>query len=394
MNKFRFLNKIKQLPESTGVYAFEKGKEIIYIGKAVNIKERVKNHKKLILEAEKIEYIKTDSEIEALILEAKLIKQYKPKRNTIWKDDKNYFFVAATKEKSPRIFITHQTKEKADYLGPFVDGSSLKQTLSVLRKVFPFRTCQTLQKKPCLWHQLELCPAPCLDREGNLCRKNANSLLKILGGKKNELLKALKKEMQKASRTRNYEKAADLRDKILYLERTMSHASVIEPIANNSLENLLRTEKPILKIEAYDISNIQGKEATGSMVVFLQRKPCKNLYRKFKIKIQGKPNDTAMIKEVVLRRMKHKEWPYPDLILIDGGVGQLNAAISAKSKSIKAVSLAKKENKLFIEGKKKPIFLKSLPKEISNLILHLRDEAHRFAITYHRKLRAKSLLPD
>jgi len=386
MNKFKFLKISTALPESPGVYAFKKEKSIVYIGKAVNIRERIKSHKKLLGQAEKIGYIKTGSEIEALILEAKLIKKYKPKYNTIWKDDKNYFFVALTKEKSPRIFITHQTEQNNNCLGPFVDGSSLKQSLTVLRKAFPFRTCQVLPKKPCLWRQLNLCPAPCILKTEAVCRRNAKNISRILRGEKNQVLKSLKKEMKLASKKQDYEKAARIRNKIFYLE------NIIKKADTPDLASMLKGKKPISKIEAYDISNIQGKEATGSMAVFIEGRPNKNLYRRFKIKIQGKPNDTAMIKEIIGRRMNHKEWPYPDLILIDGGKAQLNAAAKAKTENIKIISLAKKENKLFVENRKNPILLKSLSRETFNLILHLRDEAHRFAIAYHRKLRAKALL--
>lgn len=203
--------------------------------------------------------------------------------------------------------------------------------------------------------------------------------------------------MKIASKKQDYEKAAKIRNKILYFERIMKNTNIFEAGKTEStLQSLLKAKKPILRIEAYDVSNIQEQEATGSMVTFIQGKPNKSFYRKFKIKLQAKPNDVAMIKEVLSRRLKHKEWPYPDLILIDGGIAQLNTAIKVKNeinKNIKAVSLAKKQNKLFIEGRKKPILLKTLPKEIFNLILHLRDEAHRFAITYHRKLRTRALLP-
>jgi len=153
------------------------------------------------------------------------------------------------------------------------------------------------------------------------------------------------------------------------------------------------------RIEAYDISNIQGKEAVGSMVVFTQGKPDKNQYRKFKIKIEGKPDDIAMMEEVLSRRFAHPEWPYPDLILIDGGIAQLNVAKRTKNKkqktkNIPVMALAKKENKLYVENKKEPLLLKTMPREIFNLILQLRDEAHRFAVSYHRKLRKKILLSN
>ena len=161
------------------------------------------------------------------------------------------------------------------------------------------------------------------------------------------------------------------------------------------LQKILRTKKEISRIEAYDVSNIQGREATGSMITFLNGKACKNFYRKFKIKVSGKPNDIAMIKEVLSRRFQHKEWGLPDLILIDGGKAQLNAALQCLglgTRRFKVVALAKRKNELFIEGRKGPILLKSLPREVFNLILQLRDEAHRFAISYHKKLRETILL--
>jgi len=175
---FKFLsrNKISQLPKSPGVYAF-KNKEILYIGKAANIRERVKNHFQqpayrdnlFINQVSKIGYIKTKSEIEALIFEANLIKKYQPKYNVVWRDDKNYFFVGMTNEDFPRIFLTHQPNPISNlqftiynFAGPFVDGKALKQTLKILRKVFPYRSCKTLPNRPCLWYHLGRCPAPCL----------------------------------------------------------------------------------------------------------------------------------------------------------------------------------------------------------------------------------------
>lgn len=353
--KFKTLpkNKISKLPEAPGVYAFLKGRKFLYIGKAVNLLNRVKQHKLDSVEFTKLDrakyiaYIETKSEASALLLEAKLIKKYQPKYNIDWKDDKNFFYVGITKEAFPRIFITHQPKfnknassyicneKRSQYIGPFIDGKKLKQALKELRKIHPYRTCKTLPKKPCLWHDLNQCQAPCLF--------------------------------------------------------------------------------PSKHLEAYDISNIQGTEATGSMVTFIDGKPNKKFYRKFKIhpikyrsavispkaklfnrvKTIEKPNDVAMMKQVLSRRLKHREWPYPDLILIDGGRAQLNAAtLVAKPYTLKAkiVALAKKENKLYVEKQKNPVLLKNLPQEFANLILQARDEAHRFAKTYHHHLREKYLL--
>jgi len=346
IKRFNFLSKDKigRLPKTVGVYCFKNKGEILYIGKATNIRERVKQHKDILGLTENIGYIKTDSElaeslthlaprpdpqtpeIEALLLEAKLIKKYQPKYNVAWKDDKNYFYIGITKEEFPRIFITHQTKDKnTGYIGPFVDGKSLKETLKELRKRSPYRTCKNLPTgkaavRPCLWYHLGQCLAPCL------------------------------------------------------------------------FADIFRAKH----LEAYDVSNIQGKEATGSMVTFINGKPDKNFYRRFKIKLTDKPNDVAMLKEVLSRRFKHPEWPYPDLILIDGGKAQLNAAIlAAKGYKLKAkiTALAKRNNELYIQGSKRPVLLKNLPRETFNLMLRLRDEAHRFAISYHHKLRIKLLIP-
>jgi excinuclease ABC subunit C len=163
------------------------------------------------------------------------------------------------------------------------------------------------------------------------------------------------------------------------------------------LKKILKTKKSISRIEAYDVSNIQGQNATGSMVAFINGVPDKNSYRRFRIKISGKPDDVAMLKEVLTRRFSHPEWGWPDLILIDGGKAQLNVAVSSikcKISGIKipVLAIAKRENELFIERKEGPVLLKNLPRDIFNLILQLRDEAHRFALSYHKKLREVDLL--
>lgn len=443
MNKFKFLRKesISKLPKSTGVYVLKRGREFLYIGKATNIKERIKSHFKqpgyrhnlFINKVKRVGFIKTDSEIEALIVEANLIKKHQPRYNIVWRDDKKFFYVGITKEDYPRIFWTHQPqqqgrndkrqkkqltkdKERTKFVGPFVEGRALKLTLKSLRKVFPYRACKTLPKKPCLWYQLGRCPAPCLlksrlAKEINLkikikkeCQKNAKNLLKILKGKKKEVLKDLKREMKKASKIEDFEKAAEIRDQVQALEKILSHARVFEGIKikesnwkkiEKALKKILKTKKKILRIEAYDVSNIQGQKATGSMITFIKGEPEKNFYRRFRIKISGKPNDLAMIREVLERRQKHLEWGLPDLILIDGGKAHLNTAINClktQFKNIKVIALAKKKNKLHLQGQKELISLKTLSREIFNLILQLRDEAHRFAINYHKELRTRGLL--
>lgn len=449
MKRFRFIEKekIKNLPKESGVYCFKSKKGVLYIGKAANLRERIKNHfvrpaykdNLFIDKVEKIGFIKTSSEIEALILEANLIKKINPKYNILWRDDKNYFFVAKTKEDFPRIFWTHQSKPKSrkpkvkiEYIGPFVDGKALKQTLKILRKVFPYRSCRVLPSRPCLWYHLDYCLAPCLLKSKvfnqiprgilkikKISQRNARNLMKVLREGKNPVFKYLKKVMKIASKKQDFEEAAKIRDQIEVLEKIFLHARLPVPEAagfggqakifeikklekedwkkiEKGLKKILNIKKEVFRVEAYDISNIRGKLATGSMVTFIKGVLNKNFYRKFKIKIEGKPNDIAMIKECLNRRMKHLEWGLPDLILVDGGKAQLNA-VSSEIKKIKKkiliLALAKRKNELFIERRKKPIPLKNLPNEISNFLLRVRNKAHRFALSYHKKLREKALIP-
>jgi len=281
-----------------------------------------------------------------------------------------------------------------------------------------------MPKKPCLYKELDLCLAPCEKQNYELritnyefkknYSKNIKNLVAVLQGKKTQVLKDLQKEMKLASQKMAFEKAKVLRDQIWALENVFSHSHIFQkevpkPIDWQKTEKQLKkilyaksaiaqstSKYQIQRIEGYDISNIQGQQATGSMVVFENGIPNKNEYRKFKIKITDKPNDTAMLKETISRRLKHKEWPMPQVMLIDGGIGQLNTALKLKTeneklKNIKIISLAKRKNELFIECQQTPVLLKNLPQEIANLILHLRDESHRFAIAYHKKLRTSSL---
>ena len=422
---------IDALPRTAGVYLFygstgspqAKKKDLIYIGKAINIKDRVKNHffqpsyrdNLFIHNVSRIDFLETNSEIEALVLEANLIKQHLPKFNVVWKDGKNYFYVAVAKgnEGIPYVFITHQ-KDSTDtkYIGPFIEGQALKKTLKYLRRVFPFYTHSTGSgqasarhpKNQCTWCHLKLCPGP----NPNLAEYKANlkKLIFILQGKRKSAVYTLRREMEVLAKTNKFEEAGKVRDRILALERILEHTHVIEngqlaagkwQLTEKTLQEILETKTPISKIECYDISNIQGTLAVWSMVVFVDGAPDKSQYKKFRIRMKNEPNDIAMLKEVLTRRLTHPEWGYPEVMLIDGGIAQLNVAIRTKNqdtitKKIRVISIAKGRQELFIENKKTPIPLKNLPSEIYNLVKHLDDEAHRFAITFHRKLRKKALL--
>ncbi|MFH1643169.1 MAG: GIY-YIG nuclease family protein [Patescibacteria group bacterium] len=412
MDKFKLIPKkeISKLAKTTGVYAFKNNGQFLYIGKAINIKSRVKDHflknnfkdKFFTDQSNKIGFIKTNSEIEALILESQLIKKYKPKYNVMWKDDKSFFYIQITKEEFPRVYVSHKTSAEDKQIGPFTDSRALKHTLRILRRAFPYYTVKKHPKTKCPWCYLKLCPGPEPDKQEY--KKNIKKIIKVLEGKNKSVLNNLKKEMKILAKKQDYETAAKTRDQIWALENIMAHTRYISPyferieidwkVTEKYLQKILKTKENINRIEAYDISNIQGQQATGSMVVFEKGKSNKSLYRKFKIKTIEGPNDTGMIKEVLSRRL-HNNWPKPDLILIDGGKGQLNSALSIKKEfKIKApiISLAKKNNELFLEKAKKPILLKDQPRDVFNLIIQLRDESHRFAISYHKLLRKKTLL--
>jgi len=426
MERFKLLpkSKIDNLPKTAGVYCFtEKVAEdrlpLIYIGKAINIQNRVKNHfnqpsyrDNLFMDkVDRVGYLETGSEIEALILEANLIKKYQPRFNVVWKDGKNYFYVAISKDEKPIVYITHQKNETAEYIGPFVEGTALKKTLRFLRKAFPYYTSKKHPKLKCTYCHLGLCPGPEPDLKEY--KKNIKKLALILKGKRGAVLNSLKREMKTLSKEKSFEEAGKIRDKIYNLEQIMAHTHVLETAKVGATSDVAPTlgkiigiDKTIHRIECYDVSNIQGKFATGSMVsagIPLGSGPAsgwvfdKSQYKKFKIKMANEPNDIAMLKETISRRLNHPEWKYPEVMLIDGGVGQLNVATKTKnreslSRNIKVISIAKGKKELFIEGKKDPIPLKNLPQEVYNIIKQLDDEAHRFAITYHEKLRKKNLL--
>jgi len=408
-------DKINELPKTSGVYCFSAGRELLYIGKAINIQSRVKDHFQqpsyrddlFINQINKIGFLETNSEIEALILEANLIKKYQPRFNVVWRDDKNYFYVAITNGERPIIYVAHQKNDNARYIGPFVEGTALKKTLRFLRRAFPYYTTKKHPKIKCTWCHLGLCPGP----EPDLAeyKKNTKKLISVLSGKRKAVLKSLQKKMKEFSKEKKFEEAGKIRDKINNLQQIMAHAHVINARANpvpdtgEMLAKIIGTKKAIKRIECYDVSNMQGKSATGSMVS-ARGGPAsgwildKGQYKKFKIRTKDEPNDVAMLRETLERRFAHPEWDFPEVILIDGGIAQLNIAIKVKEqfhgivKLIKVISIAKGRQELFVEGKKTPIPLKDLPQQVYNLIKHLDDEAHRFAINYHKKLRKKLLL--
>lgn len=413
----------QSIPRRPGVYIFrDVAGKVLYVGKAIDLYSRVSSYFSashissgnvktggLIEEINSCQTIEVESELEALILEANLIKKYLPKFNVRLTDDKDYLYIKVTKEPFPRI-ITARKKDLYGvkrYFGPFPSGNVVRGTLKKLRRIFPWCSSPPKTKlRPCFYYHLGLCLGPCA---GKIDRKEYCKIIshftKFMQGKKDGLATALSTQMEKASQKMEYETAAQLKkmvEGIAYL--TQSNKASLYLQNPNFLEDQRQLSLVLLKkdlnlaklprrIEAYDISNIQGEYATGSMVVLTDGDIDKSQYRKFKIKIFGKPDDVAMHQEMIRRRLKHPEWPLPDLIIIDGGMGQVRAAkaeIRNLGLAIPVFGLAKRMEWLYPpEGE-----VKRLPKSSLSLRLlqKLRDEAHRFALTYHRYLRNKYLL--
>ncbi len=406
-------DKILNLPESPGVYIFkDRQRQIIYIGKAKSLKKRVQSYfnrflcaktQALTAKIADVEYIITNSEAQAELLEASLIKGRQPYYNISLKDDKSFPLIKISNEEFPVVSICRREKSGGDansmYSGPYTDASSLRQALKVIRRIFGFRSCKIMPKESCLYFRLKLCPAPCI---GNINQKEykqiINQIVMFLESRYEELLNELAKKMKESANLRRFEEAAKIRDQINALsvfEEGKAHKINLNELED--LKNLLRLKKMPERIEGFDVSNIFGKEATGAMVSFYKGLPDKNRYRRFRIKTLTQIDDYGMIREVVARRysrLKEKNLPLPDLILIDGGRQHLLAAQAEIIKlglKIPLASIAKEKENIYVEEKIYPIRLNSDTPAL-NLIRRVRDEAHRFAVAYHHILRRKKII--
>ena len=400
------MNILKNIPNLPGVYIYKNiNNEIIYVGKAINLKKRVTQYfqrddalgpktSELVKNIHKIEYKIVGSEIEALVLESSLIKKHKPKYNSQLKDNKSYLYITINKN-----YI--ETTRQSGTFGPFPNGGQVKYLLKILRRYFPFFT-KSSHKKTCLYCHIGLCPK---DEKEN--KKNINIIKKILSGKTKTLQKSLEVKLKKISKNQNYEEAILIRDNLNALkyitEGWKNIASLTnnifisgdrESIAINELQSLLNIPQ-INRIECYDISQLGHKYFVGAMSVFQNDKIDNSQYRKFRIKSllikrevrpkgeQGdlfSPNDPAMLKEIIARRLKHTEWKYPDLIVLDGGIPQL----SAIKINIPIIGITKKLETIIISDQKQI----NLPTHslALQLLQQLRNEAHRFANKYRRDL--------
>ncbi len=398
------------LPDGPGVYFFlNKHGEILYVGKATSLKDRVKSYfardilltrgpkiLKMLEEATKVEYKETDSVLEALILEANEIKKHQPTANSREKDDKSYNYVVLTKEDFPRVLTVRgrdlASKLTADSLqltatfGPFPHGGELREALKIIRKIFPYRDskCKMTPKlKPCFNAQLGLCPGPCAGWVTKQeYRKMMKHLVLFFEGKKQTLLRDLEKEMKSLAKAQKFEEAEKVKRQLFALDHIQDIA-LIKADLQAASSNL----QAVFRIEAYDIAHLGGKDVVGVMTVVEDGERAPSQYRKFKIKAD-KNDDVNNLKEVISRRLNHPEWPMPQLMVVDGGVGQLNGVkevLEQRGVEIPVVSVVKDER----HKAKGVMGEKGIRGEHEKSILLANAESHRFAIGYHRKLRGK-----
>lgn len=409
--------KLSKLPDSPGVY-FHKNKngEVIYVGKAAVLKNRVRqyfqNSKKdpkteaLVLEIFDTDWIKVDTEMDALFLESEMIKRYKPKWNILLRDDKTVTYIKITmNEEVPYLSFTRTPlDDKATYIGPFYGKLAVEKAVRILRKIFPYYT------KPYTGHKtlntdLGLTPGIEIGKSTPAeYKKTLKKLIRYLEGDREKLLKDLEKEMKAASKNGNFEEAAKARDELMGLSElkkkivfsSEEFLDISSDQALTDLQKILGLNQPPRRIEGYDISHQSGTNAVGSMVVFINGAATRENYRKFKIQGSGSDDLKSMV-EVISRRLKHTEWELPDLIILDGGITQVNAILPlVQPLNIPVIGRDKsgdhsKSSEVKIIFKNQLINLDK-SSHIARLIARVDEESHRFAITYHTLLKRKSML--
>jgi len=438
----------KELPQAIGVYLFKSGSKFLYIGKSLNIRERVRNHierayfdskEKIIIEkSDYLKFVICSSELHALVLESQLIQKYHPTYNIIWKDDKSYLYIKIPiKDEFPRVSLVRKENDgKSFYFGPYSSTRDVRFLLRAIRKVVPFCSQKQSIKKPCFYSKIGLC-SPCpgsINKEKNksenseikkIYRAHIRKVMTILEGKVEIVLEEIKNQIKNYSKVEEYEKSMELRDKLLHLEQLIKlrsferfeYSQAYDPeIALEKLKTILlslqashitakqshsteiatspiasRNNMKLSRIECYDISNLMQNEATASMVVATNGILDKAEYKRFKLKKTG-VSDFKMLSETITRRMNN-EWTKPDLIVVDGGTPQvitISKVLRSLDVDIPLIGIAKHPDRLIVYLRGKSITSKfSLHNEGFRLIQQLRDESHRFAKKYHKLLRGK-----
>jgi excinuclease ABC subunit C len=427
--------KVKTFPVTPGVYLMKDSLgRVIYIGKAVNLRSRAGSYftqqatvdrrtSELVPEIADIDFIPVDSEVDALLLEARLVKDVQPKFNTELKDDKTFPYLEITiREPFPRVEFTRKPRPRGTKLyGPFTNARKLRGAIAVLQQIFRFRNCALDIRedderwrwfRPCLLASINQCTAPCNLRVSKEdYRRDIRRLILFLDGKKDSLFQELRAEMQQAAVDLKFERAARLRDQIAALENLnlrgdlREHAQPevfqVDPKRGvRGLQKVFDLPQPPRRIEGMDIAHLQGGETVASLVQFIDGLPFKHGYKRFKIRTVDGVDDFASMREVVsrhFRRLQQEGEPFPDLLLIDGGKGQLSAAMEAfRQTEIKppfTISLAKREEEIYLPNEPEPRVL-SRHSYALRLLQYVRDESHRFAQSYHHLLRKRSTLGD
>lgn len=428
-------DKVRVLPKKPGVYIYHNNQgQIIYIGKALSLRDRVGSYfnkntadpKTIVLVSNivDIKHIVVTSEFEALVLEAQLIKQHQPKFNIQQKDSKSHLYLLFTKQYPHRIFLGRRPELQQDLLdwyGPFSSQREARQLLNTIRHIFPFCTNKTPRKTPCLYYHLGLCPGVCAFPVPGYA-ETIRKIRQILSGKTKFLLKDLEKEMKLAAKEQRYEEAQTLVNQITSLKRITEGWRNVPKEDQDINVALINLRKLLVKyegvdplsfnkIEGYDVSNLGKAIIVGSMVVFIDGQSDNSLYRKFNLKSEyskmplEKQNDPEGIRQIVLRRLNHSEWIYPQLILVDGGKTQIGAAFEAiKEKNLQnqiaILGLTKEEETIVIphirDRKIQSWKMLRLPRSSPELKLlqHIRDESHRFAQNYYKLSNKKRFLND
>ncbi len=396
------------MPDVPGVYFWKQAGKILYIGKATSLRDRVRSYFSIdlihtrgsrmvdmVYKADSIEWKETDSVLEAMIAEANLIKKHWPDYNVKEKDDKSFNYVVVTREKFPRILIIRGRtleveKQKKELkvrktFGPFTSGSALRVALKIIRKMFPFIDDHSSSKyTSTFYRQLGLSPDTATEEARIEYQKNIDHIILFFQGKKGVLSRLLEREMNEYAKNQEFEKAEQSKRKLFALDHIQDIALIKEDVDVISDDEVV--SDTAFRIEAYDVAHMSGKETVGVMTVVCDNELAKGEYRKFKLDPETGNNDTANLREILERRLNHPEWRFPDLIVIDGGEGQRNLAekvLKERDQDIAIVSVVKDER----HKPKGLLGAQNLVEKHKKAILLANSEAHRFAITYHRKLR-------
>ncbi|MES2931028.1 MAG: hypothetical protein V4665_04590 [Patescibacteria group bacterium] len=412
----------QKLPDTPGVYFFKKGREILYIGKATSLRDRTRSYFArdlivtrgpliidMIFQSDSVVWKETDSVLEALILEAELIKKHQPRYNKREKDNKSWNYVCITKEDMPKVLVIRErniiqqdTRYQAVY-GPFTNGLQLREAMKIIRRIFPYVDAQSAKKNNVeFYRQLGLTPDTGSEELEAIYKKNIANLKLFFEGKKKKIVRNFKKEMMEYAKKKEFEKAGDIKMRIFALQHINDVALLKDDFSQTAasgkygIDSVLGSQgnmntQASCRIEAYDIAHMSGKNMVGVMIVVEEGEAVKNEYKKFIIRTQDNSNDTGALEEVLSRRFRHTEWGLPGLVVLDGSTAQLNVAKRVLNRyqfAIPVVAVIKDDK----HKAKAIVGDETLIKRYKKSILLANSEAHRFAIAFHKHKRNKNFL--